>query len=472
MRPSLRVLALAVLAVLAAGALAAQDAHAQPRLRDFLGPVQQRRLDNGLTVVVQEDHHVPLVSLTLRYDGGEAASPPGLEGTATVVEHLLFQGATKHVPAGDYARLLARAGATGVHDNVWINGIGFDVTLPANRLALPLWLWSDQMGFFGEGLTDEQLASTKTKVREQERAMLDGAPTARADVFAAEELFPAGHPNRAWYMTPQSIDRIDRAAVSAFHDKWIAPARATLVVVGDVSAPDAFALVDQYFGPYPRTEEAREPPPQAPPLPGEAQVDVAAIGTVAHVSVRWLTPRDLTTDDARLDVVGKLLAGHQTGWLSWKLVEEQKVATRVTARQRSGPQASQFEVWIDGAKGKSAGEILAALDRAMDGVRARTAQSREISGAIYEVLVDDWLSLEGAPYRAQRYARFSALVGTPEYLDHNYDRYRGITAAVVRETITKWLPPDRRVVLLVTPTPGAAPGGERTGRRFTQAVSP
>jgi zinc protease len=472
MRSSLRLPAFAFVAVLCAGAPAVPDAHAQPRLRDLLGPVQHRRLDNGLTVVVQEDHHVPLVSLTLRYEGGEAASPPGLEGTANVTERLLVQGATKHVPAGGYARLLARAGATGVRDGVSTNGITFDVTLPANRLALPLWLWSDQMGFFAEGPTDEQLASTKAKVREQERAALDGAPTARVDVFAAEEIFPPGHPNRSSTVTPQSIDRIDRAAVIAFHDKWIAPARGTLVVVGDVSAPDAFALVDQYFGSLPRADEAREPPPLAQPLTGEAQVDVAALGTVAHVSVRWLTPRDLTTDDARLEVVGRLLAGYQTAWLTSKLVDEQKVATRVTARQRSGPQASQFEVWIDGAKGKSAGELLAAFDRAMDAVRARTPQSREISGAIYEVLVDDWLSLEGAPYRAQRYARFSALVGTPEYVDHNYDRYRGITGAVVRETLTKWLPPDRRVVLLVTPTPGAAAGGERTGRRFTQAVSP
>jgi zinc protease len=463
---------LPALAVLVAGALAVRDARAQPRLRDLLGPVQHRRLDNGFTVVVQEDHHVPLVSLTLRYGGGEAASPPGLEGTANVTERLLVQGATKHVPAGDCARLLARAGATGLHDSVSTSGIAFDVTLPANRLALPLWLWSDQMGFFADGLTDEQLASTKTKVREQERATLDGAPAARVDVFAAEELFPPGHPNRSSAMTSQSIDRIDRAAVVAFHDKWIAPPRATLVVVGDVSAPDAFALVDQYFGSLPRGDEAREPPPQAPALTGEAQVDVAAPTTVAQVSIRWLTPRDLTTDDARLEVVGKLLAGYQTAWLPSKLVEEQKVATRVSARQRSGPQASQFEVWIDGAKGKSAGEILAAFDRAMDAIRARTPQSREISGAIYEVLVDDWLSLEGAPYRAQRYARFSALAGTPEYLDHNYDRYRGITGAVVRDTLTKWLPPDRRVVVLVTPTPNAALGGERTGRRFTQAVSP
>ncbi len=458
--------------LLAAIVLLPSRVQAQPRFRDFLGPVQQRHLDNGLTVVVQEDHHVPLVSLSLRYPGGEAASPPGLEGTATLTARLVIEGATKHVPAGDYARLLARAGATGVRDLTWTGGQNYDVTLPANRLALPLWLWSDQMGFFAEGLADEPIAAAKGKLREQEGATLEGSPAARVDSFAAEELFPAGHPDRPSSITPESLDRIDRAAVLAFHDKWMVASRATLVVVGDVSAADAFALVDRYFGPLPRAEDSRDAPPAEPPLAGEVQVEVAASVPAAQVSIRWLTPRDLTTEDARLEVVAHLLAGRQTAWLVSKLVDEKKVATRVTVRQRSGTRASQFEVGLEAARGRTAGELLAAFDGAMDGARARLAQPREISGAIYDMCVDPWLALEDASYRAQRYATFSVLVGTPEYVDHSFDRYRGITATVVRDTIATWLPRDRRVVVLVTPTPGAPPGGERTARRFAQAVSP
>ncbi len=164
--------------------------------------------------------------VTLRYEGGEAASPPGQQGTATVLDRLLLRSATKHVPAGDYARLLARAGATGVFDSTWNGGTSFDVTLPANQLALPLWLWSDQMGFFPTGLPDADIALEKSKLRDQQRAVLDGSPMARVDLFAGEELFPSGHPSRAGYLPPESVERI------------VSPRRGTSGEGLEVVAPD------------------------------------------------------------------------------------------------------------------------------------------------------------------------------------------------------------------------------------------
>jgi zinc protease len=447
-------------------------ARAQPRFRDFLGYVEQRHLDNGLTVVVQEDHRVPQVALTIRYEGGDSASPPGMEGTASITAFLMVGGPTEHVAAGDYQRLLARAGASNVKDQTWSDGMAFEVTVPASSVALPLWLWSDQMGFFAPALTDERVAAEKAKLREMRRVGLEGAPMARLDVFANEELFPPGHPNRAWMATPQSIDRIDRAAVRAFRNRWIVPARATLVIVGDVKASEAFGLVERYFGTLPGAAAAREPPPAAPPLTGEVQLDVAANVPTASVSIRWLTPRDLTTDDARLDVVAHLLSGRQTAWIYWKLVDEQKIATKVSAYQSSSQYASEFDLSVVGASGRTPAELLAAVDSAMDAARTRVPHQREINGAVYEMCVDKSFWLEGMAYRAQRYAAFSMLVGTPSYIDHNFDRYRGITPEIVHETIARWLPPDKRVVFLVTPKPDAAPGGELTGRRSVPAVSP
>jgi zinc protease len=465
-------LAFAVIACVCCLSAFSTPAGAQPHFRDFLGYVEQRHLDNGLTVVVQEDHRVPQVALTIRYEAGDSASPPGMEGTATVATFLMVGGPTEHVAAGDYRKLLLQAGASNLQDQATDDRIEFDVTVPSSQLALPLWLWSDQMGYFAPALTDERLAKEKAKLREMRRVGLEGAPTSRIGVFANEELFPRGYPNRSWMATLQSIDRIDRAAVRAFHDRWIVPHCATLVIVGDVKASEAFGLVERYFGTLPGAPVPREPPPVAPPLTGEVQLDVAANVPTANVSIRWLTPRDLTTDDARLDVVAHLLSGNQTNWINWKLVDEQKVATSVTAYQSSGRYASQFVLSVVGARGRTATELLAAVDSAMDAARTRVARQREINGAVYELNIDPLFGLEGMEYRAQRYARFSMLVGTPSYIEHNFDRYLDITPGIVHETIARWLPPDKRVVLLVTPKADAAPGGEQTGRRFVPTVSP
>jgi zinc protease len=468
MDSSVRAIRSGVLGLLAVGAcFCSKGARAQTRLGEFLESVQQRHLDNGLTVVVQEDHRVPLVSLSLGYEGPEAGSPAGW-----VTKLLMTQGATRHVAAGDYERLLMRAGASGLQSPTYIGEIRFNVTLPANRLALPLWLWSEQMGFFADGLTEDQIALAKNKQRELERAALDGSPLAHLDVFAGQELYPPGHPNRLWWITPEAIDGVDRAAILAFHDKWIAPPRATLAIVGDVLASDAFGLVERYFGSLPRAMSSRDPPPAAPPLAGETQIDVAAAVPASHLSIRWLTQRRMSTDDARLDIVAHLLTGSRTAWLSWSLIDEKKVATTVSAHQASSSLASVFELSVDAVPGRTAAELLAACDDALDQVRTRVARQSAIDRAAYELLVDQRQSIESTSFRAERYVFYSALVGTPDYIAHDFQRYSGVTPDDVRKAMEKWLPHDRRVVLLVDPAPGAAAGGEKKGRRFVPAVAP
>jgi zinc protease len=232
--------------------------------------------------------------------------------------------------------------------------------------------------------------------------------------------------------------------------------------VGGVAAADAFALAERYFGSIPRAAEPSGPALPAVTLSGEHRVNVAANVPRAHVSIRWPTPKLLSVDDARLDVLARLLAGTRTAWLYWKLVDDAKVATGLAARQRSGALGSQFEIVLDGAEGKSAADLLAAFDAAMDELAATSATSHQIDGALYETLIERQLLLERPSVRAAEYAKSSALTGVADNLGQDFERYDHITSTIVRDTLRRWLPRERRVVLLVTPSPGAAAGGERT----------
>jgi zinc protease len=461
-----------LLAALAAAVVstAASRSVAQSRIDAAIGPIEEHHLDNGMTVVIQEDHRVPLVSLALRYD--DAAAPPGSHATATLTTFLML-GATKHVAAGDYYRLLARAGATGTADRTQPSATTLEVTVPSNHVALPLWLWSEQMGYFDGALDDAQLATQRAKLREQRRVMLEGSPLGRIDALAMEELYPAEHPYHSVDFTPQDVDRVDRPAVLAFHDAWMTPAHATLAIVGDVVPADVSALVEKYFATLPKGPPA--PTPASPPLgvlDGETQVDVAANVPRAQVFLRWRTPRLLSSEDARLDVVARLLGGSRTAWLFWKLVDEKKVAVSVTTHQRSDALGSQFEVHLEGANGKSAKELLAAFDAAMDDIRQREPTKKELAGAIYETVIDRFLALERAPTRAFDFARTRTLAESADPTKHDLGRYGRVDAGHVRDAVVLFLPRDRRVVLLVTPTPGAPAGGQRVGRHVVPAATP
>ncbi|MGD0526685.1 MAG: pitrilysin family protein [Polyangiaceae bacterium] len=462
--PWLAVAAAALVSSLSPGA------RAQSHIDVALGPIEEHHLDNGLTLVIQEDHRVPLVSLAIRYD--VAAAPPGQHAVATLTSFLML-GHTQHVAPGEYYRLLAGAGATGTSDRTQASATTFQTTVPSNRLALPLWLWSEQMGYFDGALDEAQLALQRNKLREQRRVAFEGSPLGRIDELAIQELYPPEHPYHFVEFTPEEVDHVDRAAVLAFHDAWITPPHATLVIVGDVVPADAQALVEKYFATIPRgtTGHGAAPGPLGPTT-GETQLDVEANVPRAQVFLRYRTPRLLTLEDARLDIVARLLGGSRTAWLFWKLVDEQKIATNVMTHQRSDALASQFEIQIEGAPGKTAQQILAAFDATMDGLRQREPTKKELAGAIYETVIDRFLSEERAPTRAFDFARTRTLAESADPMKHDLGRYGRVDAGHVRDAIERFLPRERRVVLLVTPTPGAPAGGARVGRRVTQAPTP
>ena len=448
-------------------------ARADPQPSGPLGRIAERRLANGMDVVVQEDHRVPLVSLVLRYDTGERSAPIGSSGIASLTTTLMLR-ASKHVRPGEYYRLLARAGALYSSNSTTNDAISLRVEVPSTQFELPLWLWSDQMGFFAESLDDEQVAVERSALEAGRRAWLDGEALARIPLFAQEELLPADHPYRsALPGPPEALGKIDREAILAFHDAWMTPDHATLAIVGDVVAADAFSLVERYFGSIARPDHVhtvdRSPPVT---LSGETQVDVTANVPAARILIRWPSARYLTTDDAYLDILARVLNGGSTSWLYWSLVDEKKVARRVWVTQYSQDLVSQFEVTVEGAPGRSPADLLTAFDAAMDHLETQRPTAEVVSMAAYEAIINRVVDIESARQRAQSLAAYSALVGTPGYYAHDFDRYAHVPTEALREAMVRWMPRDRRVVVLVTPDRKASVAGTRAGRRFVSAGGP
>ncbi|MGH7438969.1 MAG: M16 family metallopeptidase, partial [Polyangiaceae bacterium] len=432
-----------LLLFVSAAARAGDDRPSGPR-----GPLTVTHLANGMTVAVQEDHRVPLVALALSYDAGRRASPPGLPGIAALTTSLMLR-ATQHVKDGDYFRLLSEAGAT-MSDATNLDHILFDVEVPSNRIELPLWLWSDQMGFFDEALTDAALESQRSTSERARKTWLETAPLSQLDTIAREELFPTDHPYRnALVGAPEDVRGVDRKAVVAFHDAWIRPEHAFLAIVGDVVPGDAAAVAGRYFGTISgRGAPGRIARPPAVTLQGETIVDVAANVPRARVDIYWPTARFLTTEDARLDIVAHIFSGVRTSLVYWDLVDKQKVATRVWTHQYSADLGSIFEVNIELAPGHTPPEGLAAFDAVVAEILSHTPQAGVVGMAGYEMLINRAVNLESPRDRARQVCSYFTIVGEPNYFAHDFNRYDDVPGQAVNDAITRLLPPDRRVVLL------------------------
>jgi predicted Zn-dependent peptidase len=412
--------------------------------------VTSTALDNGLDVVLDVDHRVPVVSMVLRYEVGERDELPGQRGAATLAARMMQSG-TVHVPKGEYARAIEHAGGT----TRWGTGYDattFEATVPASAVPLVLWLWSDQMGFFAPRADAAMLEDARALRRAERRRSFEDASFGRVRTALSMALYPPGHPYRA--TPPGEGDEPTLDQVKAFFDSSFAPNRAALVLTGDFDPAATMALVRKYFGPIPRATAARRAPA---PLPdsGDVRIEMAANVRAPAVVAWWPSPPDFAPGDGELDLAAELLAGRGSSYLYWRLGDDRKVVTDVSARQRSHELGSEFEIWASVAPGRSAAEVLDGIDSVIANLRVGGIPPYMFPPAAREFLNARLFQLEDTAFRAEKYAAYSLEMGDANGLARDVERYRAASADAVRAEVRKTLVPSRRVVALVTPDPAA-----------------
>ncbi|AGZ45616.1 M16 family metallopeptidase [Actinoplanes friuliensis] len=210
-------------------------------------PIETSRLDNGLRVVVSEDHSAPVVCVNLWYDVGSRHEPAGQTGFAHLFEHLMFEG-SQHVAKTEHMKLVQGSGGS-LNATTNPDRTNYFETLPVEHLELGLWLEADRMGGLVPALTQETLDNQREVVKNERRQRYDNVPYGDAWLRLLPLLYPPGHPYH--HATIGSMEDLNAASLEtfkAFHQQYYAPNNAVLTVAGDVSPAEVFALAEKYFG--------------------------------------------------------------------------------------------------------------------------------------------------------------------------------------------------------------------------------
>lgn len=423
-------------------------------------PVPRVALPNGLVVLLAEDHKAPVVGLELRYAVGSRDDPPDRPGLAALTQRLMVQ-ATRHVGVGQYERFLDGAGAWDSRYTTSLDRSIFSVTVPADRIALPLWLWSDQMGFFIERVDDRMVAEQVAVVLNEHAQKIDNAPAGRLHDFVDAAMYPPGHPYHAgWLHGSPDLLKVTAKEVRAFFEAHYRPEQAILSVAGDFGSVRALSLAHQYFAPIGTSGPAAHAQGQRPHLDRESRLTVAAHVEVPMVMVAWSTPSQDEPGDAELDLVGQLLTGPRAGWLRWKLVDELKIASQTSARQSSRRFGSQFMIEATATRGHRPEELVDAIDQVIQQLQASAPDEHSMHGATTGYLVDPSFALEQSGARADRHAYCEEMHVPGSCLQDWSRRYTAVPAQGLSNVALRELPIGRRVVVLVYPSADAPIGGE------------
>jgi predicted Zn-dependent peptidase len=430
-------------------------------------PVQRLVLPNGLTVLLARDRTAPLIGMELRYRVGTRDDPASRPSLAALAQSLMLR-ATTHLRDGDYDRKLDAAGG---FDSAWTTNLDdsiFSVTVPSEEMALPLWLWSEQMGFFAARLDERLIAQQLQWLRNQRVQRYENQPAGRVPDLLMAELFPAGHPYHGGTVrAPGGLEGLTVAELRAFVASHYTPDHALLTLVGDFEPQRARSLIEKYFG---SLRPARTPPPRygTPAGPsGQVRLNVAARVEAPSVAVAWRTPPLFAPGDAELDLIAELMEGDRAGWLRWRLVDEWKIASSVTAHQYSRALGSLFVIDAVASRGHTPAELVTGIDRVLREVQSGPVDRHSMSGALAGHVFDRLFALERRLARADLYAECEQQDVLGHCLESWASRYLTIDAASLSRVATRELPLDRRVVVEVTPTPDAPIAGEVRGRSDT-----
>ncbi len=339
-------------------------------------------LDNGMEVVVIENHRAPIVTHMVWYKAGAADEVSGKSGAAHFLEHLMFKG-TETRASGAFSELIARNGG---RENAFTSYdyTGYFQTIAVDRLELMMELEADRMTNLV--LTDEELESEKLVVLEERRQRVESSPGG----LLSEQVNAAAFTNHP-YRIPligwaHEIEALTRDDVFAFYRTWYAPNNAVLVVAGDVDPAEVRRLAEKYYGPIPArdvSERTRliEPPQIAP---REIVLEDARAGSPSW-SRRYLAPSynaGASEHAYALQVLAEVLGGGATSVLYSNLVVESEKAGSAGAFYDPGRlDLSTFGFWVSPRPGMPLEESVAALEAQIEAVLADGVLAEDVERA-------------------------------------------------------------------------------------------
>jgi len=421
-------------------------------------------LDNGLDVLLHEDHSCPIVAVNLWYHVGSKNERPGHTGFAHLFEHLMFEG-SQHHDRGYFAPLQG-AGAT-LNGSTNADRTNYWEVVPSNALELALWMESDRMGYLLPALTEAKFSNQRDVVLNERRQNYENRPYGLAPMALLSALFPDDHPYH-WTTIGDVADlhAVQLDEVQAFFRRYYHPANASLALAGDIDMDDALAMARAYFEELEPGDRV-DPVDAAASLSSDTRIFFEDRVELPRLYLAWLTPAMFAPGDADLDLGTDLLANGKTSRLYKRLVFDERIATDVSAAQNSREMAGYAQITATAAPGHTLGELETAILEEVQRLATESPSDDEMERGRVQAESQFMFRLQtvgGFGGKSDQLNAYNVFLGDPAYFDRDLARYQDVTAASLQEAVARYLPPSRRVTLSIVPhgrAALAAPGSQQ-----------
>ncbi len=441
-----RVLTLAVCLILAAPAVLAQEAKIDIPYSKFV-------LDNGLTLLVHEDHKAPIVAVNIWYHVGSKNEKKGKTGFAHLFEHLMFNG-SEHFN-NDYFKVLEKLGATDMNGTTNNDRTNFFQNVPTSALDTVLWMESDRMGFL-LGAVDQARLDEQRGVVQNEKRQGENEPYGLVYNTITENTYPAGHPY-SWTVIG-SMEDLNAASlddVREWFKSYYGPSNATIAIAGDIDPETAKAKVEKYFGAIPPGPPVQRQDVWIAKMTGTHRARMQDRVPQARIYKVWNIPQMYARDATYLDLVSDVLGSGKTSRLYKRLVYDDQIATDASAYIDLNEISGQFYIEATARPGGDLGAVEKAIDEELAKFLANGPTPEELKRVqtrSYATFVRGIERIGGFGGKSDVLARGQVFAGDPEAYKKQRETIDTATTAELKEAAVRWLS-DGVFILEVHPFP-------------------
>jgi len=409
---------------------------------------QEYDLPNGLHVIIHEDHSTPIVTVSVMYHVGAKNEDPSRTGFAHLFEHLMFEG-SKYIPRGEYTRYVEKAGGT-LNANTDFDRTYYYEVLPANQLALGLWLESERMLHLR--MDSLGIATQKSVVIEEIKEREENQPYGTLLRETFKRAYQV-HPYKSHVLG--SADHLRASTdqdVIGFHNKYYVPGNAVLTLAGDVNPKTAKKLVRKYFRGIPRgTEPLLRPETNEPVKMAEIRDTVYDNIQLPAIVQAYHIPAMGTPDYYAVNLLNTLLAGGQSSRLNRVLVDEKQLALQTLAIALPLEHPGITLALLIPNMGVDLTNLEQTSDEEIARLQTNLIPESEFQKLKNNVEASMISRLSGIEGRAELLATGYTYNHSTDAVNTDIDKYLAVTREDLREAARKYFRKDNRVVLYYLP---------------------
>ena len=416
--------------------------------------VHEHMLENGMKVIVKEDHRAPIVVSQVWYKVGSSYEHGGISGVSHVLEHMMFKGTEKH-PPGEFSRIIA---AQGGRENAFTGRdyTAYFQTLAKDRLEIALELEADRMRNLI--LPAEEFAKEVEVVKEERRMRTEDNPNSLTyEQFntAAWEASPYRIPVIGWM---SDLDAMQVEDLQHWYRLWYAPNNATLVVVGDVDPQAVFELAEKYFGPHKAEQAGVIKPRTEPPQRGTKRVVVKVPARQPYLLMGYKVPVAKGAAEEwepyALEMLASVLDGGSSARLAKRLVRGEQIAVSAGAGYSLFTRLPGM-LLLSGvpAPGHSVEQLEQALLREVDNLKQELVDEQELERVRTQVVAAKVYERDSVFYQAMQIGMLETVGLDWRLMDQYVEKLQAVTPQQVQAVARKYLTEQNLTLARLDPQP-------------------